>query len=390
MFITHLSLSNFRNYARLELDLPQNAVVLRGDNAQGKTNLLEAIYMLATARSPRAVVERELINWLSSEEGLWVARLVARVQRARGETEVEIVIQGPKGEPSTTEAPGYVHKRIRVNGITRRTIDLIGQVNVVMFSAQDIDLIGGTPSLRRRYLDVANSQVDPRYLHTLQRYQRVLGQRNHLLRSIQDHHAQSGQLDFWDQELIENGSQLVIARHHLVEALSHLAHGVHWELTSEREDMEIVYHPSIGRESLVDGCQPERVAGLFQQALSRARQKELALGMTLIGPHRDDIRFLGNKVDMGVYGSRGQQRTIALSLKLAEARFMLKQVGDHPILLLDDMLSELDPQRRHGLLESVAAYQQVLITTTDLDRFQPEFLSQAALFEVKDGSVQRL
>jgi DNA replication and repair protein RecF len=279
---------------------------------------------------------------------------------------------------------------VRVNGIPRRVVELVGQVNVVMFSAEDIELIGGTPSHRRRYLDVANSQVDPRYLHTLQRYQRVLERRNHLLRAIQNHHAQPGQLDFWDQELVGNGSQLVVARYHLVEALGYLAHSVHRELTSNQEDLEIVYHPSVGGESLVDGCQPEEIAGLFQQALSRTRERELLLGMTLTGPHRDDIRFLVDKVDMGVYGSRGQQRTTALSLKLAEARFMLKQVDDHPILLLDDILSELDPRRRQGLLQSVADGQQVLITTTDLDRFQPEFLSRAALFEVKKGLVQRL
>ncbi len=383
MHIVHLSLTNFRNYSRLELDLPQHIVILRGENAQGKTNLLEAIYLLATSKSPRAVTERELINWLVLGEEWWVARLAAKAQQEVRRFEVEIALRGGR------EQSGHVRKSIMVNGLSCRAADLVGQIRVVMFSAQDIELIGGAPPSRRRYLDVANSQVDREYLRTLQRYQRVLEQRNHLLRSIRDHQAQSNQLDFWDRKLVENGSQLVVARHRLVEALSYSALGAHQELTSAKENLKIVYHPSIGGEALVDDSHPGGVASLFQGALSRFRERELVLGMTLVGPHRDEIRFLVDGVDVGVYGSRGQQRTVALSLKLAEARFMVEQVGGHPILLLDDILSELDSQRRQGVLESLAAYQQVLITTTDLDRFQPGFLSEANLLELKNGSVWR-
>ncbi|MFC1968093.1 DNA replication/repair protein RecF [Chloroflexota bacterium] len=395
MHIEHLSLTNFRNYGRLELDLPQHVAVLRGDNAQGKTSLLEAIYMVATTRPPRAIAERELINWLAYREEMPVARLLARVQRGRGKIEVELGLQGPRGEPlraaeGQPSPPGQVHKRIRVNGITRRAIDLIGQVNVVLFGAQDIEVISGAPSLRRRYLDLAHSQVDSHYLRALQHYQRVLEQRNHLLRSIQERRARPVQLDFWDGELVGSGSQLVTARHHLVAALNPLAHSIHQEITVRQESLEIVYRPSIGREAAAQSREPERVAEAFQQALRRVREKEIASGMTLVGPHRDDIGFLANRVDMGIYGSRGQQRAIALSLRLAEARFMLEKTGDHPILLLDDVLSELDSQRRGGLLQSAAAYQQVLLTTTDLDPFPPELLAEAALFELREGSVQRL
>jgi DNA replication and repair protein RecF len=378
LFIEHLSLTNFRNYSRLELDLPQRVVVLQGDNAQGKTNLLEAIYLLATTKSHRTATERELINWSMPREGLAVARLLAQVRKARGGIKVEIALRPYRGEgvpdPFGVER---VQKRIRINGIPRRAIDLVGQVNVVIFSSQDIDLIGGVPSLRRRYLDLTNSQIDPRYLRALQRYNKVLLQRNHLLRLIQERHDGPEQLDFWDRELLGVGSYLIEQRQLLVAELNHLIQPIHHQLTAGRERLGIAYLPSVGKED-------------FMERLMEVRKREIAQGMTLVGPHRDDLGFSIDGVDMNVYSSRGQQRTIALSLRLAEAQFMAAKTGDHPILLLDDVLSELDAARRHHLLESIASYQQVIITTTDLDRFTPDFLAQAALFQVSQGEMKPL
>ena len=372
MYIKHLSLTNFRNYERLELDLPSRLVVFQGDNAQGKTNLLEAIYILATAKSSRATVERELINWFAATEELSAARLVAQVQKNGGDIRIEIALRAAHPGPEA-----HVQKRIRVNGVPRRAIDLVGQVNVVLFSCQDIDLIGGAPSHRRRYLDMTNSQTNPRYLRTLQQYNKVLLQRNHLLKLVGEQRADGNQLDFWDQELIEHGSYIVEQRHLLLAELNDLAQPIHQQLTAEREKLRIAYLPNTGIRD-------------FGDRLRDVREKEIAQGMSLIGPHRDDMAFFTSDVNMNVYSSRGQQRTIALSLKLAEARFMLSKTGDEPILLLDDMLSELDSIRRHQILESIASYHQVVITNTDLDHFDPGFLDEATLFQVSGGNIKPL
>lgn len=383
MHIVHLSLTNFRNYERLELDLPPHLTVLQGDNAQGKTNLLEAIYLLATSKSHRATTERELLNWSVPKEGLEVARLLAQVQKGSGTIQVEIALMGTYPGVGTvlssTESleARLVQKRIKINGINRRAIDLIGQVNVVLFSAQDIDLIAGAPSLRRRYLDLTNSQVNSRYLRTLQQYSKVITQRNHLLRLIGEHRAQWDQLDFWDKELVEHGSYIIDARQLMVAELEELAQPIHHQLTTGRERLRVTYLPSVG-------------ATEFHDRLQQVRQREVAQGMSLVGPHRDNLSFLVNDVDMNIYGSRGQQRTIALSLKLAEARFMRFKTGNAPILLLDDVLSELDLTRRYHLLDFVTSYQQVIITTTDLDCFTPAFLAQASLFQISEGRVTPL
>ncbi len=259
----------------------------------------------------------------------------------------------------------------------------MGQVNVVIFSAQDIDLITGAPALCRRYLDLVNSQIDSRYLRSLQRYHKVLIQRNHLLRLLQERQAQPEQLEFWDSELVESGSYLIMQRQHLVRVLNELAQEIHRELSGSTERLEIVYLPSIsGAEDLVE------IESNFRQTLHQTRRRETSQGMTLAGPHRDNLQFRINEADMSRYGSRGQQRTVVLALKLAEAKYMHSQVDDPPILLLDDVLSELDRSRRQHLLKSIVPFQQVLITTTELDYFEPSFLAQAALFQVRQGNIE--
>jgi DNA replication and repair protein RecF len=393
MHITHLGLTNFRNYECLELDLPSHLVVFQGDNAQGKTNLLEAIYILATAKSSNAAAERELINWFAVTEELSAARILAQIKKRGGDLQVEIALRAVDPGPEAR-----VQKRIRVNGMPRRAMDLVGQVNVVLFSCQDIDLIGGAPSQRRRYLDMTNSQTNPLYLRALQRYNKVLLQRNHLLKLVGERHTDGNQLDFWDQELLEHGSYIIEQRQLLIAELNDLAQPIHQQLTAAREKLRIAYLPST---SVTD----------FGDKIRDVREKEVAQGMSLIGPHRDDLAFFTGDVNMNVYSSRGQQRTIALSLKLvnmnvyssrgqqrtialslklAEARFMLSNTGDEPILLLDDMLSELDSIRRQQVLESIASYQQVVITNTDLDHFNPDFLAEATLFRVREGSIEPL
>ena len=343
-------------------------VVLHGDNAQGKTNLLEAIYVLSTGKSHRASLERELVSWSPVGEGHAVTRLVAQVHKNSGDLRVEMAISVPQHAPDVR-----VQKRIKVNGVPRRAVDLVGQVNVVLFSSRDIDLVAGTPSQRRRYLDVASSQVNPKYLRTLQQYNKVLVQRNHLLRLIGERRADESQLDFWDRELSDHGSYIIGERRLIIDELSELGRPIHHEISSG-EDLTINYIPNVDTER-------------FKDQLRGVRKEEVARGMSLVGPHRDDIGFTVGEVNVGVYGSRGQQRTVALSLRLAEARYLHARMNDEPVLLLDDVLSELDAMRRHHLLGSIDSYQQVVFTTTDLGQFVPDFLTRAALLHVSAGSI---
>jgi len=388
--ITHLSLTNFRNYRHLDVDLPASAVVIQGDNAQGKTNLLESVYLLATTKSHRATGDRELLHHDARNEDIPVARVCAGAQRARGDVKLEIVLRvdtatspgiADENDPASSTAP--VRKQVRVNGVARRSVDLVGQINVVMFTAEDIELATGRAALCRRYLDMVNCQLDRAYLRSLQRYQKVLVQRNHLLRLLQEGQAQPDQLDFWDDELVKSGSYLIMQRRCLVEALSGHAREIHRHISGGAEDLRMAYAPNV----MADGSLPEIESG-FREALQKRRKRETLLGMTLTGPHRDSLSFSVDGTDVTRFGSRGQQQTVVLSLKLAEAKHMQAEVSDYPIILLDDVFSELDLQRRKHLLALVTLYQQVLITATDLSCFEPSFLARTTKFRVSRGVIE--
>jgi DNA replication and repair protein RecF len=402
MHLAHLSLTNFRNFVRSELDFSSPVTVVQGANAQGKTNLLEAVYYLATSQSPRTSSDRELTNWLANEELSPFARLEGRVEGSETLREVSIVLL-LNGE--------RLQKEIRVNGVKRRTVDLVGQMKVVLFMPEDIDLIAGSPDARRRYLDAAISQLDRRYARSLLEYDRVLVQRNSLLRQLRDHHGNPRQLEFWDERLTEQGSQIVATRLATVARLHEILQDVHPRLTGGAERLHLLYRSSLpleGANGLVayrqlplhaarplqqaagsDSPSQAAIKTVFQQQLQDRQAEEVERGMTLRGPHRDDLRFLVGGVDMCVYGSRGQQRTIAISLKLAELELIRSETAEEPILLLDDVMSELDEDRRRYLMDSIHGDQQVIITTTDLDSFAPSFVSQAAVWRIYNGRVER-
>ena len=388
MHINHLSLTNFRSYRRLDMELPASPVVVQGDNAQGKTNLLESVYVLATTRSHRASSDRELLNCDAWSDDIPVARLSAGAQRARGEVEVEVILTAERTMPpnaagETDPAGSSVRKLVRVNGVARRSGDVVGQINVVMFTAQDIELAMGKSAVCRRYLDLVNCQLDRAYLRSLQRYQKVLVQRNHLLKLLQEGQAQPDQLDFWDEELVKSGSYLMMQRKCLVEALDGHAREVHGHISGGVEELGVAYVPNVA----ADGSLPDIESG-FREALQQRRERETVLGMTLTGPHRDSLSLSVNGTDVTRFGSRGQQQTVVLSLKLAEAKHLQAEVGDYPIILLDDVFSELDLQRRKHLLALVTLYQQVLITATDLNCFEPSFLAGTAKFRVSQGIIE--
>jgi len=407
MRIEHLSLTNFRNYARLELDFPSHTILLQGDNAQGKTNLLEAIYYLATTRSPYAGTEHELVNWLAEDQDLPHARLVAQVRKGDGSLRIEITLV--RIQSSQANSPRY-RKHIKVNGVDKRALDLVGQVNVVLFLPEDIDLVAGSPSGRRRYLDATLCQIDPRYCRTLQKYNRVLTQRNHLLRTLREREGDRDQLLFWDRSLVENGAYLVARRQDVISELDRLVQAIHLELTGQKERLRLRYEPSfdpsrpppsdyqlslelaLPSESGIHqpGTSLSQVAEAFRAQLHETRRREILQGMTLIGPQRDDLRFLVGGIDLNIYGSRGQQRTAALALKLAEVELIGQEVGEQPILLLDDVMSELDDARRGYLMRMMDGAQQAILTTTDLKAYSTEFLAEVTLLRVKEGRIEEM
>jgi DNA replication and repair protein RecF len=381
MRLTHLTLHNFRNYVRLDLDLPPGVGVMCGDNAQGKTNLLEAIYYLATSRSPHAGADREIVNWLTAErEPLPYARLVGRVARAAGDVTVEITLTRQENDA------GRYHKQIRLNGVAKRAMDLLGQLNVVLFLPEDIALVSGAPSLRRRYLDATLCQIDAAYCRELSRYNRIVTQRNALLRDLRERGGDPAQLAFWDERLVEHGGHVVARRRKALVTLDELAHAVHAEITDGAEQLHLQYVPSV---ELAEEETPEQIAATFRAQTLALRQREIPAGVTLVGPHRDEMRFQIDDVDSGVYGSRGQQRTAALALKLAEVGLMRRETGEHPVLLLDDVLSELDAHRRRFLLHFLDdGPQQAIITTTDLHNLPAAFLQRCQIWHVHMGRLQ--
>jgi len=402
MYLKRLSLTNFRNYARLEIDLPARISLLQGENAQGKTNFLEAIYYLATTRSPLAPADRQLISWAADDEVIPYAHLEGTYTRGGEDHTLEMTLvkeRQPDGEPAAM----IFRRQIRLDGVNRRALDVVGKLNVVLFLPEDVTLVAGSPEERRHFLDVALCQIDPVYCTSLSRYNRVVTQRNALLHQIREGQANPNQLEYWDEQLTRLGTYVLSRRLWATDELNTQVAEIHPALTGEQERLVLIYRASIakrpGREMLpgsddwpetpspLDALAESRLAEAFRRALQDVRREELARGVTVIGPHRDDLALLANGIDMTTYGSRGQQRTVALALKLAEVGLMCHQTQEMPILLLDDVISELDRQRGEFLLKRISQAQQVLVTTTDLRYYAPDFLASVALWRVAGGTI---
>jgi DNA replication and repair protein RecF len=393
--LNHLSLTNFRNYARLELTFPGRLCVFQGSNAQGKTNLLESIHLLATARSPRAVAERELINWLALESPLPYARLAAEIGDEKTVERLELVLELGNGGGALGPV---VRKQVRINGVAKRGLDLIGRLRVVLFLPEDVSLVSGAPGERRRYLDIALCQIDPAYCRALTDYNKVLAQRNALLKRLRDEGGDPGQLSFWDQQMADHGTRVLARRALAVQVLDGIARLRHRELSGGAEWLALTYLPSPAYTAIAKGSRrlpgegyeslPTPVtAELLAAQLRVSRNREIAAGTSLFGPHRDDLAFLAEGRDLRTWGSRGQQRTAALSLKLAEVEMMRQVTGESPLLLLDDVMSELDEVRRHALLDALAGVEQALVTTTDWEDFSEALLSSADRYRVEAGRL---
>ncbi|MCK6565931.1 MAG: DNA replication/repair protein RecF [Dehalococcoidia bacterium] len=385
MFISELQITNYRNYVRAGISLDRGLNLFVGDNAQGKSNLLEAIYLLSTLRSSRASSDADLVRRDIIGSEFPVARLECQVDRSAGNLHLEVAIVG-----RTTDASHRAGKRVRVNGVPRRASDAVGQLCAVLFSTLDIEIVAGPPLLRRRYLDMMISQVDRGYLRAMQRYAKVLQQRNSLLKRVQAREASAGELNFWDQELAHAGGIIMKARADALGSLVPEAAHQMQRLSDGQESLHLTYRPSLG--GLDDSSLPidetEWIARMLK-ALTVLRGREIGAGATIIGPHRDDVTIEIDGMPADAYASRAQQRIAALSLRLAEASYLRNVLGDDPVVLLDDVLSELDARRRKGVLEFFDNFQQTIVTTAEPDRVREVMTRASGRFIVSAGALTR-
>lgn len=392
MYLSHLSLNEFRNYKHLDLSLERGLYLFYGENAQGKTNLLEAVGMLATGNSFHASSDREVVDWYAPDH---IARLTASIQRREDDLQVEMVIFDPTPPYSEThtqaasrpvELPSTMQrKRIKINSIPRKVIDLIGQMKVVLFAPTDLHLVAGSPEERRRFLDRALCQLQPPYCQALVQYRKIVTQRSALLKRIRDNQEDPRMLEYLDERLTALANKIIFERQRMLASLNEQTSTLQETLSGGREHLQLVYRPSF---KIDPSWNQAEALEHYRTQLREARRKELIQGVCLLGPHRDDLEFMVNGVNMLTYGSRGQQRTAALAAKLAELAYMRASTGDEPVLLLDDVFSELDVQRRGHLLHEVLRHEQVLLTATDLASFPPEILNQAHIYQVVSGELK--
>ncbi len=411
MRVCRLQLNSFRNFRELDLIPGDRLNILYGENAQGKSNVLEALSLLATSRSLRATRESELV--LRNAES---AHVTAEVSREReGDTELQVsIFQGDK-------------KSVRINGLKRpRVLELLGQFNAVFFGSIDLKIVIGEPSDRRHYLNVEISQISPRYVYDLGHYKRVLEQRNRLLRDLRDRprSIEDSGLSVWNDQLVRFGAPLMEKRKFYIERLAPLANQIHQELTDGKESLRIEYVPSVqlpaplhgrvvpegstdqrlavetrdstGNEAQSGSAEPpemassatDSIAAAIRRQLSGVQADEARRGTTLLGPQRDDLCLFVNDAEARAYGSQGQQRSVALALKLAEFQLIDDYVGEPPVLLLDDVMSDLDDARRRHLLEWVQGRGQTFLTCTNLRAFPKSILDAAKRFHVVAGTVK--
>jgi DNA replication and repair protein RecF len=368
MFLKQLTLRDYRNYEQVQMSTSHKVNIIVGPNAQGKTNLVEAIFVLALTKSHRTSKDKELIGWNAQS-----AQLHGEIERKYGLCTLDLTLSS-------------LGKKAKINGLEQKKLsNFVGALNVVMFAPEDLEIVKGSPGIRRRFLDMELGQVQPSYLHDLSQYHKVLQQRNNLLKSSHPTGSSiTAMLEVWNEQLAQYGTKIMKKRQSFINKLQHWAETIHFGITNGGEQIRIEYVPSFGTKEL------EEEAILFEQfmiKLTQVREQEFKRGMTLVGPHRDDLAFTINDKDVQTYGSQGQQRTAALSLKLAEIELIHQEVGEYPILLLDDVLSELDQYRQTQLIETFQDKVQTFITATGIESVNLNKLNDAKLFEVRNGNI---
>lgn len=359
MYIQSLELKNYRNYDRLIIEFSSGTNILYGDNAQGKTNILESVYLGATTKSHRGSKDKEIIRFGENESHI-------RIHLMKQDIGHQIDMHLKK-----SRTKGAAIDRIPI----KRSSDLLGFVPVIFFSPEDLSIIKNGPSERRKFLDIELSQLEKMYLHQLSSYNKVMAQRNNLLKQLAYQRELLDTLDSWDLQLVKYGSEVIRYRRKFIEDLNEIIREIHKNLTGKKEKIVLKYDYSVNYDE-------------FLTVLQRKREIDLKYASTGAGPHRDDIEFLVNGIDIRRFGSQGQQRTAALSLKLAQIELVKRQTGETPILLLDDVLSELDSSRKNYLLDSIKDI-QTLITCTGLEEFINSHLQIDKMFQVKSGKIVR-
>ena len=357
MIIKSLELQDYRNYEHLELSFDKGTNILYGDNAQGKTNILEAIFLSATTKSHKGTKDKDIINFNKEE-----AHIRTYLEKESIETRVDMHLRKSKS------------KGIAIDGQKlKKAADLLGLCSVVFFSPEDLSIIKDGPSERRRFVDMELCQLDSFYLYNLNNYNKIVNQRNVLLKDLLFQPELRETLHIWDSQLVSFGSKIIERRKLFVEQLNDIIYDIHYKLSGGREEIKVVYEPDVEIED-------------FEKSLRCSQDKDIKLKQTTVGPHRDDFSFYVGGIDIRKFGSQGQQRTAALSLKLSEIELVKRITKDTPILLLDDVLSELDNNRQNYLLNSIGDI-QTIITCTGLEEFVNNRFEINKVFKVSGGKV---
>ena len=357
MIIKSIELADFRNYDTLNLTFDKGTNILYGDNAQGKTNILEAIYVVATTKSHKGSKDKDIINFNKEE-----AHIRAYIEKDEVETRIDMNLRSSKS------------KGIAIDGQKiKKAAELLGLLNVVFFSPEDLGIIKNGPAERRRFVDMELCQLDNFYLYNLNSYNKIVNQRNKLLKDLYFNPSLKETLNIWDSQLVSFGSKIIERRQIFVEQLNEIIYDIHKKLSGDKEELKIKYEPDVSIEE-------------FEQQLRYSQERDIKLKQTCVGPHRDDFSFIVGDIDIRKFGSQGQQRTAALSLKLAEIELVKKLTKDTPVLLLDDVLSELDANRQNYLLNSIGDI-QTIITCTGLDEFINNRFEIDKIYRVTEGTV---
>ena len=360
MYVESIELENYRNYRNVKVEFGRNTNILYGNNAQGKTNILESIYMAATTKSHRGSKDRDIIRIGEDESHI---RLFVNKQDISHRIDMHLRKSKNKG--------------VAIDGIPiRRAIELYGLLNVIFFSPEDLTIIKNGPAERRRFMDLELCQISRLYYQNLSSYNKILNQRNNLLKQIYYNKNLMDTLDVWNTQLVDSGVRIIKERRNFIEMMNEIIGDIHSRLTSGREKLEIIYECNVDEDS-------------FEKTLQEKLETDLRYSSTQSGPHRDDISFLINGIDARKYGSQGQQRTVALSLKMAEIKLVRKIINDNPILLLDDVMSELDTSRRDALIEEIKNI-QTIITCTGYDDFIKQQIIINNVYSVVEGTATRV
>ncbi|MGM9924418.1 MAG: DNA replication/repair protein RecF [Bacillus sp. (in: firmicutes)] len=371
MYIESLKVKNYRNYEELDMCFENKVNVILGENAQGKTNIMESIYVLAMAKSHRTSNDKDLIRW--DQE---YAKIEGRIHKRNSTVPLELIIS-KKG------------KKAKFNHIEQQRLSqYIGNMNVVMFAPEDLHLVKGSPQVRRRFIDMEIGQVSPLYLHDYSQFQKILQQRNHYLKLLQSKkQTDLAMLDVLTDQFIQYAVKIIEKRMQFLKLLQKWAEPIHHGISRGLETLEINYKPSVDVSESMD---LSKMIQEYAEKFKKIKQREIDRGVTLFGPHRDDLVFIVNGRDVQTFGSQGQQRTTALSLKLAEIELIHAEIGEYPILLLDDVLSELDDYRQSHLLNTIQGKVQTFVTTTSVEGIDHATLREAATFQVIQGDMKQV